>query len=157
MSDRNYPCDNVIAVYFGSGDDLNATGEAAFKRQLWRCMIGQALWIKSDIETRLTRKPTLAASVRGATSFEEALCWFHLFRGARSDVGVALAVALRLPSRRQRGVGSKRSAMARCGDAHLGWRLSGLSARAARKPVRRITPHLHRFMPRGSLWKWVLG
>ena len=52
MSDRNYPCDNVIAVYFGSGDDLNATGEAAFKRQLWRCMIGQALWIKSDIETR---------------------------------------------------------------------------------------------------------
>lgn len=44
-------CDNIILVYFGD-QDLNSTGEQAFKRQLWQCMVGQALLIKQNIETR---------------------------------------------------------------------------------------------------------
>lgn len=51
MAERNYPCDNIITVYFGP-DDFNATGEAAFKKQLYQCMLGQALHMKSNIETR---------------------------------------------------------------------------------------------------------
>mmetsp|Transcript_20858 Transcript_20858/g.26593 ORF Transcript_20858/g.26593 Transcript_20858/m.26593 type:complete len:347 (+) Transcript_20858:369-1409(+) len=55
MSERNYPCDNIIQVYFGrSGTlmDLNEVGDFAFKKQLYMCMIGHALAIKSNIETR---------------------------------------------------------------------------------------------------------
>merc|ERR1711988_1807285 len=53
---RNYPCDNSIYVYFGqSGQDLNATGELNFKKQLYQCMIGQALEIKQTIETRMSQ------------------------------------------------------------------------------------------------------
>jgi len=53
MAQRNYPCDNIIFVYFGQkGQDLNATGEAEFKKSLYQCMIGQALVVKQDIETR---------------------------------------------------------------------------------------------------------
>lgn len=51
MAQRNYPCDNIIQVYFGAMD-LNVTGEYYFKKALWQCMIGQALNIKSNIETR---------------------------------------------------------------------------------------------------------
>jgi len=51
MSQRNYPCDNIIIVYWGN-QDFSAVGEAAFKRQLFQCLIGQALVLKSDIETR---------------------------------------------------------------------------------------------------------
>jgi len=51
MSQRNYPCDNISIVYWGN-QDFTAVGEAAFKRQLYRCLIGQALVLKSDIETR---------------------------------------------------------------------------------------------------------
>ena len=51
MSDRNYPCDNIIEVYFGKSD-LSMVGERAFKKQLWQCMIAQALVIKQNIETR---------------------------------------------------------------------------------------------------------
>lgn len=51
MADRNYPCDNIIQVYFGV-QDYNATGEAVFKRQLYMCMLGQALEMKANIETR---------------------------------------------------------------------------------------------------------
>jgi beta-mannosidase len=51
MSERNYPCDSEIIVYFGNtSGDLNATGESAFKRQLFYCMIAQALVIKQNIE-----------------------------------------------------------------------------------------------------------
>ncbi|EDQ89184.1 uncharacterized protein MONBRDRAFT_8157 [Monosiga brevicollis MX1] len=39
-------------AYFGNDQDLNATGETAFKRQLYQCMLGQALEMKSNIETR---------------------------------------------------------------------------------------------------------
>jgi len=51
MSQRNYPCDNIITVYFGPSN-FSAVGEQAFKQHLWQCMIGQALEIKSNIETR---------------------------------------------------------------------------------------------------------
>merc|ERR1719447_923163 len=54
MAQRNYPCDNLIFVYFGprAQASLNQTGEAAFKRQLYQCMLAQALVLKSDIERR---------------------------------------------------------------------------------------------------------
>jgi len=52
MAERNYPCDNIIMVYFG-GDEvsLNASGEAAFKQQLYQCLLGQALQMKSSMES----------------------------------------------------------------------------------------------------------
>lgn len=55
MAQRNYANDNFIAVFFGNDSlaQLNATGEAAFKRQLYWSMISQALVIKQNIE--LTR------------------------------------------------------------------------------------------------------
>lgn len=37
--------------YFGVSD-FTVVGEETFKKQLWQCMVGQALLIKSDIETR---------------------------------------------------------------------------------------------------------
>ena len=53
MSYRNYPCDSIVVEYFGgNSSDLDAVGEKAFKKQLWQCMMGQALEIKSNIETR---------------------------------------------------------------------------------------------------------
>eukprot|EP00730_Choanoeca_flexa_P008569 TRINITY_DN12506_c0_g2_i18.p1 TRINITY_DN12506_c0_g2~~TRINITY_DN12506_c0_g2_i18.p1 ORF type:complete len:975 (+),score=156.28 TRINITY_DN12506_c0_g2_i18:81-2927(+) len=52
MAQRNYPCDSIIYAYFGNHQDLNATGEAVFKKQLYQCMLGQALNVKSDVETR---------------------------------------------------------------------------------------------------------
>lgn len=51
MAQRNYPCDNIIAEYFGKYD-FDTVGEDSFKQQLWQCMVGQALLVKSDIETR---------------------------------------------------------------------------------------------------------
>eukprot|EP01050_Picozoa_sp_SAG11_P009942 SAG11_NODE_972_length_6340_cov_3.043423_3_plen_453_part_00 len=53
MSQRNYACDNIIVSYFGkAGQEFDAVGEQVFKKQLWQCMVGQALLIKSDIEAR---------------------------------------------------------------------------------------------------------
>lgn len=54
MAERNYPCDSIIQVYFGK-QDLGATGAWDFKRQLYMCMLGQALRMKGDIETRRGR------------------------------------------------------------------------------------------------------
>jgi hypothetical protein len=51
MYQRNYPCDNVVDVYWGL-QDLSPTGEAAFQRQLYQCLIGQSLELKSNIEVR---------------------------------------------------------------------------------------------------------
>lgn len=51
MIQRNYPCDNIIDVYWGT-QDFSQTGEEAFKRQLYQCLIGQALELKGDIEVR---------------------------------------------------------------------------------------------------------
>ena len=52
MAERNYPCDNLIIGYFGTGQQLDLTGEVAFKRQLYQCMVAQALAIKSNIEQK---------------------------------------------------------------------------------------------------------
>ena len=54
MSQRNYPCDNIIIKYFGGSypSDFDAVGETVLKKQLWQCMVGQALLLKSDIENR---------------------------------------------------------------------------------------------------------
>ena len=52
MAERNYACDNIIEVYFGTNDKLDSVGEAIFKQQLFHCILGQALEIKSNIETR---------------------------------------------------------------------------------------------------------
>ena len=54
MAERNYPCDNMIDVYFGKqpAGYFNRTGEDVFKRQLYQCMLGQALHMKGDIEAR---------------------------------------------------------------------------------------------------------
>jgi beta-mannosidase len=51
MAQRNYPCDNIITAYFGASN-FDEIGEAPFKKHLWQCMVGQALLMKSDIETR---------------------------------------------------------------------------------------------------------
>jgi hypothetical protein len=51
MAQRNYPCDNIIQVYFGS-NDFDAVGEKPFKKHLWQCMVGQSLLLKSVIELR---------------------------------------------------------------------------------------------------------
>ena len=50
------PCDNLILGYFGASKSayggLDDVGEAAFQRQLWQCMISQALAMDSDISAR---------------------------------------------------------------------------------------------------------
>jgi hypothetical protein len=51
MAQRNYPCDNIIEVYFGRYD-LGKVGEQEFKKQLYHCMLGQALEMKADIQAR---------------------------------------------------------------------------------------------------------
>jgi hypothetical protein len=48
---RNWPVDIVIQGYFGLQQDLNATGESAFKRQLYQSLLGQALYLKAEIES----------------------------------------------------------------------------------------------------------
>ena len=53
MAQRNYPCDSVVDAYFNVDAHYYAdVGEEAFKRQLFHCMLGQALEMKSNIETR---------------------------------------------------------------------------------------------------------
>ena len=54
MTQRNYGCDGQIRLYWGNHTavDLAATGAAAFKGQLYQCMLSQALHMKGDIETR---------------------------------------------------------------------------------------------------------
>ncbi len=49
MFERNWPVDNVIQSYFG-WQPLNNTGPAAFQRQLYQSMLGQALYIKTQVE-----------------------------------------------------------------------------------------------------------
>ena len=54
MVERNYECTPLIRKWFGdsAANSLNTTGETAFKRQLYQCMLGQALEMKSNIEHR---------------------------------------------------------------------------------------------------------
>ena len=47
---RNYPCDDFIFDVFGAVD-LNQTGAAAFKRQLYLCMFAQGLKMKAQVES----------------------------------------------------------------------------------------------------------
>ena len=54
MAQRNYPCDNLVYVYFGYTVP-EVVGEALFKKQLYMCMLSQALHIKGDIEARRGR------------------------------------------------------------------------------------------------------
>eukprot|EP00039_Didymoeca_costata_P007213 m.97371 g.97371 ORF g.97371 m.97371 type:complete len:1025 (-) comp13593_c0_seq2:109-3183(-) len=50
MIEHNWPADNVIKSFWGSQQNLNETGEIAFKRQLYQSMVGQALFIKAEVE-----------------------------------------------------------------------------------------------------------
>ena len=54
MAERNYPCDNLIDVYFGTKGEgyFNVSSEANFRAQLYQCQLSQALYMKSNIETR---------------------------------------------------------------------------------------------------------
>lgn len=54
MAQRNYPCDNMIDVYFGRKPDsyFNQTGTQIFQEHLYLCMLAQALNLKANIETR---------------------------------------------------------------------------------------------------------
>lgn len=51
MHERNYPCDPIVWSYFGREVDLDATGAAAFQKQLYFCMLGQALQRRTNIES----------------------------------------------------------------------------------------------------------
>ena len=52
MSQRNYPCDTLIAGVFGTDSEtLDQVGEAPFKKQLWLCMAAAALAVKSQVES----------------------------------------------------------------------------------------------------------
>jgi len=57
MAQRNYPCDNFIEGYFGKQGEayFAQTGEAVFKKQLYQCMLSQALHMKGDIEARRSK------------------------------------------------------------------------------------------------------
>ena len=55
---RDFPCDNLIASFWGVPAvlalDTDPPGEATLKRQLYQCMMSQALFMKADIESRKT-------------------------------------------------------------------------------------------------------
>jgi len=51
IAQRNYPCDNIVLQYFGGKQsDFDIVGEMELKGQLFKCMIGQALYVKTNIE-----------------------------------------------------------------------------------------------------------
>ena len=55
MSERNYAADNFITAFSNAQWPQafdNVTGVTSFQRQLYWQMLGQALWVKSDIEGR---------------------------------------------------------------------------------------------------------
>ena len=49
---RNWNASNIIAVFFGpeASVEMGRYGEAAFKKQLYQSMVGQALFLKTEIE-----------------------------------------------------------------------------------------------------------
>ena len=51
--ERNWPADAIIASFFGNASRnlLNQTGAVALQRSVYQSMLGQALWIKSQVET----------------------------------------------------------------------------------------------------------
>ena len=50
--DRNWNPSNVISTFFGTGaaSAMSESGEVAFKRQLYQSMVGQLLFLKTEIE-----------------------------------------------------------------------------------------------------------
>ncbi len=52
MHERNYPCHSGIQSYFSAGANMSLSerGEVAFKKQLYLCMLAQALERKAAIE-----------------------------------------------------------------------------------------------------------
>jgi len=56
MAQRNYPCDSIIKAYFQTESAyFDKVGENDFQRQLYQCMIAQALHMKSIIEERRSK------------------------------------------------------------------------------------------------------
>lgn len=57
MSERNYAVDNFVTAIANLSwpSAFNVTGESNFKGMLYFGMLSQALWVKSDIETRRTQ------------------------------------------------------------------------------------------------------
>lgn len=53
FQERNWPADGIIASFFGnsSRDALDEVGAKDLQRQVYQSMLGQALWIKSEVET----------------------------------------------------------------------------------------------------------
>ena len=54
MTQRNYACDGAIKLFFGANTtvNLNATGEVAFKGQMYQCQLVQAIVLKQIYEAR---------------------------------------------------------------------------------------------------------
>lgn len=54
MAERNYACDGPIRLFFGNTTtvDIDATGELAFKGQLYQCQLVQAIVLKQIYEAR---------------------------------------------------------------------------------------------------------
>merc|ERR1712232_965892 len=55
MGWRNHMCDNQILAHFGNTTNLDAIGPAAFQEGLYKCMMGQALDMKRQIEEMRSR------------------------------------------------------------------------------------------------------
>lgn len=57
QAERNYGCDGAIHLFFGNRTtvDLDATGELAFKGQLYQCQLVQAVALKQIYEARRTQ------------------------------------------------------------------------------------------------------
>jgi hypothetical protein len=53
MAERNYPCDPLLVGYFNlTAAELDASGERAFRRQLYLCLLAHALALKAEIEAQ---------------------------------------------------------------------------------------------------------
>eukprot|EP00980_Cylindrotheca_fusiformis_P005569 scaffold1183_cov114-Cylindrotheca_fusiformis.AAC.2 len=56
MAQRNYPCDSIIKAYFQTeADYFEQAGTLSFQRQLYHCMVGQAMQMKSTLEERRSK------------------------------------------------------------------------------------------------------
>ena len=64
---RNWNASNVITVFFGpeASVEMGRYGEAAFKKQLYQSMVGQALFLKTEIEARAKTPLSNQESARG--------------------------------------------------------------------------------------------
>ena len=89
MAERNYACDGAIHLFFGNHTmvDLDATGELAFKGQMYQCQLVQAVVLKqaSDSHLDLSRAPycTFCTGLNILTSYPLRLFRRSTRRGAR--------------------------------------------------------------------------